>query len=360
MAVRGAYQFAGTAACTASPSSRVLEKNASPLRGWDASAITLYRLRIFCEVVDQRSFTVAAEQLHLTQPAVSLQIRALERAINAELLYQDGHRTLLTQAGETFYQYARDVLQQAGEMQARLQDLTTGLAGCLNVGATRTPGTYLLPAILNLFVRANERASVNVYVEPTQTICARALRGELDLGLVQMVKIPDGLVSRPLRRERLVIVASPRHPLACAADVRLQSLADMPFACAPLGTATRTVVDESFRVHGLERPHVVVQFTHPESIKRVVQGGDLLAVLCEASVKQELDFGVLRVVQAIDFEAWQEFGLVYRPRKHFSPLLKEFATLLQTELSVFGQAAGTEIGEWEQVPVPNPPGLAAN
>jgi DNA-binding transcriptional LysR family regulator len=333
----------------------MLDKDTGSSRGWDSSAITLYRLRIFCEVVEQRSFTAAAEHLYLTQPAVSLQVRALERALGTELLYQEGHRTLLTQAGEAFYQYACGVLQQATDVQATLHDLTTGQSGVLSIGATRTPGTYLLPGVLRRFVASNDRVLLNVYVDATQSICARVLRGDLDLGLVQMAKIPDSLASCSLRREPMVIVASPRHALASLAAVELSALADEPFACAPLGTATRAAVDAGFRAHGVERTRVVVQFTHPESIKRVVQGSDLLAVLCASSVQQELDLGLLRPIPATGYEAWQEFGLIYRPRKHFSPLLMELATVIQAELSTPGQESGPPGADVEPTSSKQPP-----
>lgn len=311
----------------------MMSEDAPAAGGWDLAAINFYRLRIYCAVVEQQGFTAAAERLFLTQPAVSLQVRAMERGLGAELLYQEGHRTLPTTLGQAFYEYARGVLQEAERVQGILADLGAGRVGTLAIGATLTPGTYLLPGIVRRFQTVQREARVSVDIAATCVVCERVLGGELDLGFVVQVDVPAGLISRPIRRERLLVVAAPSHPLAGQCSVPLAALAGESFACAPPGQTLRTLVDAKLRAYGLERRQVVAEFTHPESVKRVVQEGDTLAVLFGSSIQQEVALGLLQPLDVPAFDAWHEFVLVYRPRKQFSPLLQAFVQFVQDELA---------------------------
>ena len=179
----------------------------------DEAPITLYKLRVFCEVVERQSFTLAAEHLFTTQPALSVHMRSLEQFFGTRLLYREGRRSLPTEAGEAVYRYARGVLHETEQVRALISELRDAQTGRIAIGATPTVGSYVLPQLISRFKQRNSRADLVLRVAPAATVRDETLAGSTT-SPVEAGPLPEGLAAEPLRREELVVVAHPDHPLA--------------------------------------------------------------------------------------------------------------------------------------------------
>ncbi|HYU21182.1 MAG TPA: LysR family transcriptional regulator [Chloroflexota bacterium] len=279
-------------------------------------------LRLYCEVVECRSVTLAAEHLMISQPAVSMNLRRIERHFGADLFYRNGRQMLATEAGLAVYRYAKSVLEGEGEVSATIRELGAGAAGRVVLGASNMIGSYYLPPLLSRFKLERPDAEISVQVLPKEQICAGVVGGELDFAIVTRDGVPDNLVCQEFHRERLLVVAGQGHPLARLRRVGRDDLLRYPLVAFSRDVALNQRIFDRLREAGLSGPiRIAIHLGHAEAIKRVVEAGVGIAVLFECAVRRELDLGILKDVTPADIELWyQPFAAIYRPKKRFSAL----------------------------------------
>jgi DNA-binding transcriptional LysR family regulator len=293
----------------------------------DDAPLTPYKLRVFCEVVERQSFTFAADHLFTTQPAISVHIRGLERYFGTRLIYREGRRSLPTEAGEAVYRYARGVLRETEELRALVSELRDAQTGRIAVAASAPVGSYVLPQLVSRFKQRNSRADLLLRVAPAAVVREETLAGQHDFALVEAGPLPEGLAAEPLRREDLVVVAHPDHPLALRPRVDWADLREQPFVAALPGTPQRAALDA---LSDGDIPwQIALELEHAEGIKRAVQAGMGLAVLFRCEAAQEVGLGLLREVRVPTDGLAQEFALVYRRHKYFSPMAARFLDFLR-------------------------------
>src|SRR5919202_1626061 len=151
----------------------------------DDASLTLYKLRVFCEVIERQSFTLAAEHLFTTQPAISVHMRSLEQVFGTRLVYREGRRSLPTEAGEAVYRYARGVLQETEQTRALVSELRDAQTGRIAIGATAVVGSYVLPQLISRFKQRNSSADLVLRVAPADTVRDETLAGQHDFALVE-------------------------------------------------------------------------------------------------------------------------------------------------------------------------------
>jgi DNA-binding transcriptional LysR family regulator len=295
----------------------------------DEAPLTPYKLRVFCEVIERQSFTLAADHLFTTQPAISVHVRGLERFFGTRLVYREGRRSLPTEAGEAVYRYARGVLRETEQVRALVSELRDAQTGRIAVGATAAVGSYVLPQLISRFKQRNSRADLVLRVAPAAAVCEETLAGQYDFALVEAAPLPEGLAAEPLRREELVVVAHPDHPLALRPAVEWAEVRAQPFVAPPVGTPQRAVMDQ-LGEDGHGSWQIVLELEHAEGIKRAVQAGMGLAILFRCEAAQEIGLGLLREVRAPARGLAHEFVLVHRRHKYFSPMAARFLAFLRT------------------------------
>ena len=305
----------------------------------DEGPLTLYKLQVFCEVVERQSFTLAAEHLFTTQPAVSVHVRGLERFFGTRLIYREGRRSLPTEAGEAVYRYARGVLRETEQVRALVSELRDAQTGRIVVGATPAVGSYVLPQLISRFKQRNARADLALRLGSAETVCEETLAGQCDFGIVEAGPLPEGLRAEPLRREELVVVAHPDHPLALRPAVDWAEVRVQPFVLAPAGAPQRAAVERELAASADGTWQVVLELEHAEAIKRAVQAGMGLGVLFRCEAAQELGLGLLREVRVAPRGPAHEFVLVYRHHKYFSPMAARFLDFLRTAAGNLAGAA---------------------
>ena len=288
--------------------------------------MTERRLQVFYTVARQLSFTKAAEQLFMTQPAVTFQIKQLESHFSARLFERNHGRIALTPAGQLVLEYAERILGLSEEMQTRVAELTGAISGPLLLGASTTIAEYVLPRILGEFKVAHPLVHVHLTVGNSEMIEGRIADHALDLGLIESPSHLPGLASAVCCEDELVLICSPAHPFAKSAVVTPQQLAGAPYVSRELGSGTREFIDQYLRQCEVapEDLDVVMELGSPEAIKGVVETGMGISIVSRATVARELKLGSLAAVP-LEPRLIRTFSLVHPREKFRSKLLTTFA-----------------------------------
>jgi DNA-binding transcriptional LysR family regulator len=256
------------------------------------------RLQVFYTVAKQLSFTKAAEQLFMTQPAVTFQVKQLEEHFNARLFERSHGKIALTPAGRMVMDYAERILALSEEMDTRVGDLTGAMAGPLLLGASTTIAEFMLPQILGEFKAAHPEVQAHMTVANSETIVNRVADHALDVGLIESPSYLPTLHNEMCCEDELVVICAPAHALAHSRSVRAQELASLPWVRREPGSGTREFTDNYLRECGVapDDLHVMMELGSPEAMKGVVETGIAIAVVSRATIAKELTLGSLVAV----------------------------------------------------------------
>ena len=290
----------------------------------------LETLKVFCDVVETKSFSVAASQNYVTQSAVSQQIRMLEEKYGKQLLERTRGNVQLTPAGEILYQVSKEIVQRYGELEARLQAVTKVIGGTVRVATVHTIGLYELSSQLKRFLKAYPQVQLQLEYSRSNKIYEDALRGSVDLGIVAYPARRPGITVLPFREDRLVLVCPPQHPFARHRQVSIKKLAGEPLVGFDRDIPTRKETDRLLRRYGVDVRYVM-ELDNIETIKRVVEIGRGLAILPEPAVGPEVKGKTLVVVQFSDEVFLRPLGIIHRQGKHFSPAAEKFIEFVRVE-----------------------------
>jgi DNA-binding transcriptional LysR family regulator len=288
------------------------------------AATNFAQLEAFCEVVEAGGFTAAAERLHVTQPAVSMHVRALERQYGVALLERRGDGAVPTAAGQVLYRRARVILRQRLEAVRELAALRADGPPALVVGASATGVAYYLPPLLRRFREAEPAVRVVLRVDITDRIVEAVVAGEAALGAVWGPTRRAELRVTVLGQDRFAVVAPADHPLVRehagaggGEDVPLpspRSLAGHAFVLGMPGSATRRFVEAGLRSVGIDPP-VAAEVVSSADMKRAVEDGVGLAVVSRKAVEAELASGRLRALAVPGLDLWREVDVILPRRR---------------------------------------------
>ena len=284
--------------------------------------VTLRQLRAFAEAARQHSFARAATALHVTQPAISMQIRELEGAVGLPLFERAGRAVQLTTTGEYFLVYARRMLatlKEAEDTIARLRGLKGGRVVIGMVGTAE----HFLPRLLTRFRGEHPGIEVRLQVGNRDQL-VRALHGN-DVDLAVMGRAPRELAARsePFAAHPLTVIAPADHPLARRADLEPEAVREEPFIVREAGSGTRAAMEEFFGAHGLEPP-AIMEMSGNETIKQAVQAGMGLAFLSLHTVAGELARGELRALDIRGLPLMRRWHIVSLQARPLAPAAEAF------------------------------------
>jgi DNA-binding transcriptional LysR family regulator len=248
------------------------------------------QLRAFCEVVERRSFSQAAERLGVTQPAVSLQVRALEKRLGTQLLDRSGRRVEPTESGLKLYRSAQRLLALEEEIEGELADEATGeLGGTLEIGASTGPGGVVLAQLLCQFAEAHPRINVALSVFDTQTVVERVAERTLELGVVGAAPRHRGVEYEPFLRDTVVLACPPGHAFADR-TVTLEQLKGEQLIVMQDGAGVRQMIEDELRGAGmrLRDLDVRLELGLQESVTSAVRGGYGVTFISRSSVENDL------------------------------------------------------------------------
>jgi DNA-binding transcriptional LysR family regulator len=289
------------------------------------------QLRTFLHVARRLSFTRAAEELHLTQPAVSAHIRKLERAVGGPLFEQIGRRVILTALGEVVRQYADRVLALEDELRVALADAQNVCQGELAIGTSTTVGISVLPDLLRRYRQANPLVRLQVRIGNFPEVVHGLLDGTLDVGLMPNetadARLDERLESVPILDDDLVLVVAPGHRWTDLPEVTPEDLIGEPFVMTGAGSRLRPQVEEVLAPHGVTLD-VVAESNSLIAIARVVETGIGVSLISRLAVADELAHGRLCEVPLRGVNAPRPVSLLIHRDKHRTPALRAFQALV--------------------------------
>jgi DNA-binding transcriptional LysR family regulator len=270
------------------------------------------QLQAFCEVVDRKSFSLAAERLGVTQPAVSLQVRSLEKRLGAQLLDRSGRRVEPTEAGLRLYRGAQRILQLENDLVSELAEEATGaLSGTFEIGASTGPGGVVLSQILCEFADLHRDVHVALSVFDTQTVVDRVADRTLQLGVVGAAPRHRGVEYEPFFRDTVVLACPPGHRFA-GRSVSLAELAGETLIVMQEGAGVRQMIDDELQRAGtrLRDLDVRLELGLQESVTSAVRGGYGITFISRSSVENDLAAGTLVEARVTGLELEREIYLV--------------------------------------------------
>jgi len=262
------------------------------------------------------SFTKAAEELHMTQPAVTFQIRQLEEHFNTRLFDRTHNRISLTEAGIKVYDYSDRIFALNAEMENAVREITGEISGVLIIGASTTIAEYMLPALLGDFKKKYPDVGIRLKVSNSDGIVSMVENNTIDLGVVEAPVSNKNLVVENCRMDQLVLVVPPDHVLSKQKVFDVQQLHNYPYICREEGSGTREVLRDVLHQHGLEQSelNVVMELGSPEAIKGAVEAGMGVSILSRSTVGKELRLGTL-VAVTLDPAIERPFSFVHQKQK---------------------------------------------
>lgn len=288
--------------------------------------VTLRQLEVFLAVARRRSLTVAARELHVSQPAVSMQIRDLEDDCGVALLERIGRGVRVTEAGEELARCAErvdDALQQTRERLSALRGLRTGL---LKLGAVST-AKYFAPSLLAAFQKAHPDVTIRFAVGNREEMIRNLSDHESDLVIMGRPPREPDTVSQVFARHPLVIVAAPTHPLAGRRRIPIQQLEGENFLIREEGSGTRAAMEEAFRQRGAFY-QASMEVSSNETIKQAVIAGMGLSFISAHTIGLELRAGRLVVLDVVGLPILREWHVIHLKRRRLSPIAAAFRGLL--------------------------------
>jgi DNA-binding transcriptional LysR family regulator len=287
-------------------------------------------LKIFCDLVESKSFSQAAETNFVTQSAVSQQVRGLEEKFKRRLLERvRGRREVrLTEDGEAFYGESREVLAAYARLEERMRALTGTVSGTVRVATVYSIGLHELPPAVRRFMALYPEAKIDLEYSRTTRIVRDVLAGTVELGIVAYPEKKRGLSVIPLGGDRLVLICPPDHALAAHKKLRARDLAGHDFVLFERDIPTRRATDKILRAHGVAVRRVA-EFDNIETIKRAVEVGFGAAIVPRASVVDEQRAGQLAAVPLAEAEWTRSVGVVYRSDRTLGTAARKFIELLR-------------------------------
>ena len=295
--------------------------------------MTLRQLEVLLAVARERSFSRAAKKIHSSQPTLSEHVGELERELGKKLLYRRGREVTLTEAGRVFAEYAGAALAAVDGARQAVAELDGLAHGSLLIGASTTPGIYVMPGVIATFRQRYPGVELTLRIANSQVIEDRVKERELDLGVVGGHAIGPGeecLAAGLL--DELVVIVPPGHAWAKRRDIRPAELAGQPLLVREEGSATRRVTERALQQAGV-RYRVAMELDHTEAIKQAVLAGLGVAFVSTYAVRGEIATGRLRAVRLRGLRVRRHFHVLHHEARRVTASARAFMAVLAGEAS---------------------------
>ena len=288
-------------------------------------------LKVYCDLTETESFTKAAQINHITQSAVSQQISSLERQFKALLIERSKKKFRLTREGELLYQASKEIVQTYERLHSQLQELKDIISGTVRVATIYSVGLHVLPPYIKRYLKSYPTVNVHVEYRRANQVYEDVLGNIVDLGVVAYPVRDPKLDIVALRKEPLVLICHPDHPLARSKGVKMSALAGQKYVAFESDIPTRRALDKLFREHGV---HVVpvMEFDNVETVKRAVEIDAGVAIVPRICVDEEVAEKTLMALEVDDAELSRPLAVLHKKNKVLSTAMKQFIALLKEPL----------------------------
>lgn len=281
------------------------------------------QLLVFLKVAEHLSFSRAAKELHVSQPAVSQSVVSLEKSLGAKLLERTNRQVSLTKAGEIVRYYSGKMYTLQTEMEQLVDDLMREDSGTLSIGASYTYGEYILPHTLSKFLARYPRIIPSISIGNTHDIERRVASGELDIGIVEGQVLTGSILVQPILEDTLVVIGEKEHRLVGQSHVAPADMSEERWILREAGSGTREMSDRIFETFQIT-PKSVMEFGSTQVIKEAVEAGFGLALLSVHTIQKELELGVIRVLSLQNEPIRRDFSVICRHSEFATRAMKLF------------------------------------
>jgi DNA-binding transcriptional LysR family regulator len=285
-------------------------------------------LKVFCDLVETRSFSQSALRNFVTQSAVSQQIRNLESRFETALLARTGKTIVPTDAGRILYEAALEILDRFDRMQVQLKSAGQEMTGSLRVATIYSVGLYEMSHAIKTFLKRYPKVNLQVEFHRPSRIYEECASGASDLGIVTYPKPRKGLEVIPLPSDRLTLICSPEHPFARRRQIDFRQLEGQNYVAFEKDTGSRRAIDQILKEGGV-RVRIVMAFDNIETIKRSVEIGAGISIVPLLSVEREVQAGTLKQLSFTRQNFYRPLGVLVRSGRQILPAARKFIDLLQ-------------------------------
>ncbi|MGA2175953.1 MAG: LysR family transcriptional regulator [Verrucomicrobiota bacterium] len=285
-------------------------------------------LKVYCDLADTESFTKAAQINNVTQSAVSQQISSLERQFKSLLIERSKKKFRLTREGQVLYTYSKQIIQIYDSLENRLQEIKDIISGTIRVATIYSIGLHELPPYLKKFLKTYPTVNVHIEYRRANQVYEDVLGNVVDVGLVAYPTRDPKIELVPLRKDTLVLICHPTHPLAKAKSIKLSQLAGQKFISFEPDIPTRKAIDRVLRDHNVQ-VETVMEFDNIETVKRAVEIDAGISLVPQGTITQEIAKQTLAEARIEGVDLVRPLAAIYKKNKVLSPAMKQFLVILK-------------------------------
>ncbi len=286
--------------------------------------------KVFCDLVETQSFTRAAKNNNITQSAVSQQVSSMERHFRTPLIERTSKKFALTREGQALYEFSKQIVQNYDSLLHRIQEIKNIVSGSIKVSTIYSIGLHELPPYLKQFLRSHPTVNIAVEYRRASQVYEDIIGNSADLGLVAYPHSDLRLTIVPLRRDLLVLVCHPEHPLASRKSITLPDLRGHKFISFQPDIPTRREIDKLFKSRDVT-VQTVMEFDNIETVKRAIEINAGVGILPKGTIAQETARKSLVCVPISDGNYYRPLAAIHRKNKVLSPAMKQFIDLLKED-----------------------------
>ena len=288
-------------------------------------------LKVFCDLVDSGSFSQAAVRNHITQSAVSQQLKGLEQRFDVRLLTKQGKKVTATKSGRTLYEASREMLARFEKLTFDLKSFGQEIGGSVRVASIYSVGLYEMSTATKRFLKAYPTVNLHVEYNSITRVYEDCLKGLIDIGIVPYPRPRKGLEVIPLLADRLIMICSPDHPFAERRHMDIRMLNGQDFVAFEKGMPTRKAIEDIFKKHEIQ-VRVVMEFDNIETVKRSVEIGAGMSIVPLLTVQKEVEAGTLALIYFTRQHFFRPLGIIVKNRRALSAAAQRFVEMLQEPL----------------------------
>ncbi len=290
--------------------------------------MNLKQLEAFYLVVKRGSYTKAAEELNVTQPAVTMQVKFLEKSLNLKLIEQLRKRVQLSEAGELLYQYAGKIFDLVGEANEKMKDFKKLMRGTLKIGTTKNYARYIMPSLLSEFQRRFPRIKVILDEGNSEDMAKSVLEQKNELALISQLNLDRKIKSIFFSTVEFVLVASPEHRFSQRNSISLRELNGEPVILREKGSGSRTAILRKFQEYGIW-PSVIIEASSLDFIVGYVKQNKAVSFMFKPDIQEELEKGTLKVIPVEEGNIIFFTDIIYHSEKSPSPPAQAFLKMVE-------------------------------
>ena len=300
--------------------------------GTSGGQLNFHQLYIFQMVANHLSFSRAAEAMAITQPAVSIQVQELEKFLGITLFHRRPRGLKITEAGNAVLAYAQQIFALSSQLIYTVQEMEELHSGRLVLGASSTPGEYVLPLVVGRFRQIYPGIQVELVIGNTSNIMQRILDGDMDLGMIgdHVEESSSELDMVDYQDDDIVLVAAPSHSVHSLERPNVEQIVELGLVAREQGSATRLAAERQFRTLGTV-PKIAVELGSNQAVKQAACAGGGIGIISKLGITAELNAGMLKVLDVAGWACRRPLTLIQPKDRYLSPSQRAFREFLMAE-----------------------------